>query len=236
MPSLAVVVPVLNEAALLEGFLADLLRREGDFQVVLADGGSTDGSWEIACRFPEVRRIRSPRGRAVQMNAGARAVREDLLLFLHADTLLPPDAFERIAGTLEDPAVAAGSFYLAFDRDDPWLRAYSFFSRINHPLFTYGDQGLFLRRAVFQDVGGFPEIPIMEDVEIQRQLRRRGRFAKLDLPVVTSARRFVHRGPIRQQMVNVALLALYRLGMEPARIKRLYDDERTASAPAGGRR
>jgi rSAM/selenodomain-associated transferase 2 len=236
MPSLAVVVPVLNEADLLEGFLADLLRQKGDFRVILADGGSTDGSWEIAGRFPEVQKIRTPRGRAVQMNAGARAASEDLLLFLHADTLLPPDAFERIVMTLADPAVAAGSFYLAFDRDDPWLAAYSFCSRINHLLFTYGDQGLFLRRAVFQEIGGFREIPIMEDVEIQRRLRRRGRFIKLDLPVVTSARRFVHRGPVRQQMMNMALLALYRLGMEPARIKRLYDDARPASSPAGGGR
>ncbi|HYG64282.1 MAG TPA: TIGR04283 family arsenosugar biosynthesis glycosyltransferase [Thermoanaerobaculia bacterium] len=233
MSSLAIVVPVLNEAAVLEGFLADLLGREGDFEVILVDGGSDDGSWEIAGRFREIRRLRSPRGRAAQMNAGARAAGADHLLFLHADTLLPPGAFERISEALADPAVAAGSFRLAFDRRDPWLAVYSFFSRINHPLFTYGDQGLFLRRELFREIGGFREIPIMEDLEIQRRLRRRGRFVKLDLPVTTSARRFVHRGPLRQQALNVGLVSLYLLGMEPGRIKRLYDDARPGARPRG---
>jgi rSAM/selenodomain-associated transferase 2 len=234
--SLAIVIPTLNEAAALETFLAALLRQEGDFQVILVDGGSSDGTWEIAGRFPEVRRLRSARGRAIQMNAGARAATHDLLLFLHADTFLPSGVLPRIAGTLADPGVAAGSFRLAFDRDDPWLDAYSFFSRINHPLFTYGDQGLFLRRELFREIGGFREIPIMEDVEIQQRLRPRGRFVKLDLPVVTSARRFVHRGPLRQQALNVALVALYLLGVEPTRVKRFYDDARPAPRLASGTR
>jgi rSAM/selenodomain-associated transferase 2 len=232
-PSLAIVVPTLNEAAALETFLAALLRQEGVFQVIVVDGGSLDGTWEIAGRFPEVRRLRSARGRAIQMNAGARAATHDLLFFLHADTFLPSGVLPRIAETLADPGVAAGSFRLAFDRDDPCLAVYSFFSRINHPLFTYGDQGLFLRRELFREIGGFREIPIMEDVEIQRRLRRRGRFVKLDLPVVTSARRFVDRGPLRQQGLNVALVALYLLGVEPARIKRFYDDARPAPQLAG---
>lgn len=234
--SLAIIVPVFNEEEVLDSFLAGLLRQEGDFQVVLVDGGSSDGTWEIAGRFAEIRRLRSARGRAVQMNAGARAATHDLLLFLHADTRLPSGVLPRIAGTLADPGVAAGSFRLAFDRDDPWLAAYSWFSRINHPLFTYGDQGLFLRRELFREIGGFREIPIMEDVEIQRRLRRRGRFAKLDVPVVTSARRSVQRGLLRQQALNVALVALYHLGVEPARIKRLYDDARPGPRLARGTR
>ncbi len=233
VPSLAIVVPTLNEAATLESFLASLLGQEGDFAVFLVDGGSSDGTWEIASRFPQVRRLRSARGRAAQMNAGARAATQDLLLFLHADTRLPSGVLPRIAETLADPEVTAGSFRLAFDRDGPCLTAYSLFSRINHPLFTYGDQGLFLRRELFREIGGFREIPIMEDVEIQRRLRRRGRFAKLDLAVVTSARRFVHRGPLRQQALNVALVALYHLGVEPTRIKRFYDDARPAARLAG---
>lgn len=243
MPSLSIVVPVLNEAAVLAGLLADLLDRQGDVEVIVVDGGSGDGSWEVAGRFPRVLRLRAPRGRAAQMNAGARAAGGDLLLFLHADTLLPPGACARIVETLADPAVAAGSFHLAFDRKDPWLALYARCSRINHPLFTYGDQGLFLRRALFQEIGGFREIPLMEDLEIQRRLRRRGRFVKLDLPATTSARRFVHRGPLRQQALNVALVSLYLLGMSPGRLKRLYDDARPAPrqpganpSPAGGHR
>jgi rSAM/selenodomain-associated transferase 2 len=220
-----VIIPTLNEAAHLETLLSDLSAREEDVRITVVDGGSTDGTWEIASRFP-VRRLRAPRGRASQMNAGASGATGEILLFLHADTLPPPDAFHRVAEVLADPGVAGGSFRLAFDRSDPWLVVYAFFSRINHPLFTYGDQALFVRREAFARLGGFREIPIMEDVEIQRRLRRAGRFVKLPEPVVTSARRFVEMGPIRQQLLNVGLVALYHLGVAPARLKRLYADAR----------
>lgn len=220
--SIAVIVPTLNEEALLESFLSDLLGREGDFRVTIADGGSSDRTLEIARRFPAVRRVRAERGRGCQMNAGAREATEDILLFLHADTFLPADAFRLIGKALADPEVVGGCFRLAFDRDDPWLRTYSFFSRINHSLFTYGDQGLFMRREVFQRIGGFREMPILEDVEIQDRLRRSGRFVKLRQPVVTSARRFVRYGPVRQQVLNVGIVLLYNLGVSPARLKRLY--------------
>ena len=224
--SIAVIVPVLNEATVLETFLSDLLSRPGSFRVLLVDGGSSDGTREIAARFPAVQLVRSARGRAAQMNAGAREALEDVLLFLHADTFLPADAFRLITETLSAPGVAGGCFHLTFDRDDPWLRTYSFFSRLNHPLFTYGDQGLFLRREVFQAIGGFREMPILEDVEIQARLRRAGRFVKVPQPVVTSARRFVCCGPVRQQAVNTGLVLLYHLGVSPARLKRFYDDAR----------
>lgn len=228
--SIAVIVPTLNEEAFLETFLWDLLGREGDFRITLADGGSSDGTLEIARRFPQVRRLRAEVGRGRQMNAGAREATGDVLLFLHADTLLPPDAFRLIGEALADREVVGGCFRLAFDREDPWLRTYSFFSRINHPLFTYGDQGLFVRREVFERIGGFREMPILEDVEIQERLRRAGRFVKLRQPVVTSARRFLRYGPVRQQALNVGIVLLYNLGVSPARLKRLYVDR--GSEPA----
>jgi rSAM/selenodomain-associated transferase 2 len=219
---LAVVIPTLNEEKFLGNLLADLAARAEDCTVTVADGGSTDRTREIAASFSGVRWVAAPRGRGAQMNAGARASQGKLLLFLHADTRLPAGALAKIREALADPAVAAGSFCLSFDRDDPWLRAYARCSRINHPLFTYGDQGLFLRRVAFEEVGGFPELPLMEDVEIQRRLRRRGRFVKLPDPVVTSARRFVRHGVVRQQLRNVALVSLYYLGVSPARLARGY--------------
>ncbi len=225
MSSLEIVIPALNESDHLEILLTNLLERQGDVRITVVDGSSSDATWEIAGRFP-VRRLRTPRGRAAQMNAGARGATGDVLLFLHADTLLPPEAFRLVTDTLSDPEVVGGSFRLAFDRSDPWLAAYAFFSRINHPLFTYGDQALFVRREVFARLGGFREIPIMEDVEIQRRLRRQGRFVKLRQAVVTSARRFVQIGPVRQQLLNVALVALYHLGVAPSRLKQLYADAR----------
>jgi rSAM/selenodomain-associated transferase 2 len=223
--TIAVVVPTLNEASTLGRLLADLagVGGQGDYTVTVADGGSTDGTLAVAARFPEVSALSSPRGRARQMNAGARASAGEILLFLHADCHLPAGAFPSIRAALADPAVAAGSFRLAFDREDPWLRFYAWCSRINHPLFTYGDQGLFLRRETFERVGGFPEIPLLEDVEIQRRLRREGRFIKLRDPVVTSARRFVKNGVVRQQTLNTGIVLLYYLGASPARLARFYD-------------
>jgi rSAM/selenodomain-associated transferase 2 len=221
--SIAVVIPTLNEAATLGALLGDLLGEEGDFSINVADGGSGDGTREVARRFPGIAWVRAPRGRAAQMNAGAAASRGDILLFLHADSRLPPDAFGRIRAALADPAVAAGSFCLGFDHDDPWLRAYARLSRLNHPLFTYGDQGLFLRRERFERIGGFRDLPLMEDVEIQRRLRRSGAFVKLRTPVVTSARRFLGRGVVRQQALNTGLVLLYHLGVAPHRLVRLYE-------------
>jgi rSAM/selenodomain-associated transferase 2 len=220
-----VVVPTLNEERTLGALLADLTRprEEPDaLTITVADGGSTDATREVTARFPVVRWVDAPRGRGAQMNAGARSSQGDILFFLHADTRPPAGAFAALRAALADPGVAAGSFPLAFDRDDPWLRLYSRCSRINHPLFTYGDQGLFLRRSDFAAVGGFPEIPLMEDVEIQRRLRRRGRFVKLREPVVTSARRFIRHGVVRQQLRNAALVLLYGLGVSPERLARVY--------------
>lgn len=220
---IGIVVPTLDEERVLPGFLAELLGREERFRVVVADGGSGDGTLAVAAGFPRVTAIDAPRGRGAQMNAGARAADgAEILLFLHADSRLPEGAFATIRRVLADPAVAAGSFCLAFDRDDPWLRLYARASRVNHPLFTYGDQGLFLRRELFERVGGFPEIPLMEDVAIQRRLRKLGRFVKVRQPVVTSARRFLNRGVLRQQTLNVALVSLYYLGVPAAHLARAY--------------
>jgi rSAM/selenodomain-associated transferase 2 len=220
---IAVIVPALDEEQALPGFLEDLLARRGRFRVVVAEGGSVDGTLAAAGAFPWVTTIRAPRGRGAQMNAGARAAGgAEILLFVHADSRLPPDAFAAIHRVLADPAVVAGSFCLAFDRADPWLRLYARASRVNHPLFTYGDQGLFLRREVFDRVGGFPEIPLMEDVEIQRRLRKLGRFVKIRRPIVTSARRFLRRGVLRQQALNAALVSLYYLGVPAVHLARAY--------------
>jgi len=226
--SIAVIVPTRDEERALGPLLSDLLARDGPLSVTIADGGSADGTLAVAARFPRVRTVRAPRGRGAQMNAGARAsAREapdgEIIFFLHADGLPPPGAFGAIRRVLADPAVAAGSFCLAFDRDDRWLRAYARASRINHRLFTYGDQGLFLRRETFERAGGFAEIPLMEDVEIQDRLRRLGRFVKLRDPMVTSARRFVRHGILRQQALNAALVGLYRLGVAPERLARAYE-------------
>lgn len=219
---ISVIIPTFNEADIIEMSLRHLIGHQGSFEVIVADGGSTDGTLEKLALFPEVRRVRSPLGRGLQMNLGAQAARGDIFLFLHADTTLPPDAFRLIEEALSDDSVAAGSFTLSFDRSSPLLKLYSLFSRINHILFTYGDQGLFVPAPIFRAVGGFQKLLFMEDVEIQKRLRGWGRFVKVQSPVVTSARRFIRNGIVRQQLVNTILVSLYHLGVSPAILKRTY--------------
>jgi len=144
------------------------------------------------------------------------------LLFLHADTLLPLGAVEKIEAVMLDPRVVAGSFCLGFDRSSFLLRSYALFSKINHLLFTYGDQALFVSSHAFRRAGGFPDLPIMEDVGIQRTLRRMGKFIKIREPVITSARRFIRLGILRQQVLNTLLVGLYHFGFSPHYLKRFY--------------
>jgi len=158
------------------------------------------------------------------MNQGVQVAKGDILLFLHSDTLLIPGGLAMIEALLAQTGIVAGSFCLRFDHQSPFLRLYARFSRINHILFTYGDQGLFMTRRIFEQVGGFPELPLMEDVEIQKILRRIGRFVKIRHPVVTSARRFLLNGIIRQQLLNTVLVLLYHAGVSPVRLKRFYHD------------
>ena len=219
---ISVIIPVLNEREIIRNTLSDLLNREEPFEIVVSDGGSSDGTLNIISRFSEVKQVRSPRGRARQMNEGAKAAQGDIYLFLHADTRLPQEAGQMIETVMTDSAVAAGSFSLSFDYHSFSLRLYALLSRINHGLFTYGDQGLFLSARTFEIIGGFDDLPIMEDVDIQKRLRRQGKFIKLKKSVVTSARRFVARGIIRQQVLNTALVFLYHLGFSPSYLKRFY--------------
>ena len=186
--SLGIVVPVLNEAAILDRALARLKEIASEFPVVVVDGGSSDGSAEIAQRyFPTV--VLSPANRGAQMNLGARLLAMDVLLFLHADSEVPEDFATHIERTLRDPQVAAGCFQLRFDAARPMLRFYSWCTQFRGRFLHFGDQGYFFRREAFEKLGGYHELPFMEDVDILQRLlapgflglgRRLGRFVVLD--------------------------------------------------------
>ena len=188
------------------------------------DGGSTDASVATAARFPEVRLLTSSRGRARQMNAGARAARGDVLVFLHADTLLPDGALAAIEASVSDPRVVAGRFDVRFDSARPLFRVIAWFmnQRSRRSRISTGDQAMFVRRDVFEAVGGYPEMPLMEDVELCRRLKRCGRIAALRLRVTTSARKWEREGAIRTILLMWALRFLYMTGVAPARLHRWY--------------
>lgn len=223
--SVCVVVPALNEGAGLGRFLAELTSANFN-DIVVVDNGSTDETASIAAGHGGVRLVRSPRGRGLALNVGARATTADVLLFLHADTALPRGARAMISATVADPNVVGGCFRLSFDRRSVMLRFFAWFTRYDTAFTTFGDQAYFIRRRAFERVGGFPEWPILEDVEMRRRLKRAGRFVKLPSSVVTSARRFRKHGPVRQQLRNIAIITLFYLGLSPEQLASWYRPHR----------
>lgn len=221
---LSIVVPTLNEAANLARVLPDLVARERGAEVLVVDGGSDDDSRAVVAGTPSVRWLSAPRGRARQMNAGARAAQGEIVLFLHADTALPDGAGAAIRAALGDPAVVGGRFDVRLDSRRPLLVLVGWLMNRRSRLtgISTGDQGIFVRRTVFDTLGGYPDIPLMEDVELTRRLKRRGRLAALRLRVVTSARKWEDEGVVRTIVLMWTLRLLYTLGVSPARLHRWY--------------
>jgi rSAM/selenodomain-associated transferase 2 len=226
---ISVIIPALNEGGNVLSSLLSVRDDQGNFEIIVVDGGSTDNTAEKARAHAVV--ISSGRGRAIQMNAGARKASGDALLFLHADSTLDPSALVELRTALKDRTVVGGTFSLRFDVDHPILRFYTFFTRFNFRYFHYGDQGIFVRRAVFEQLGGFKQTPLMEDIDFLRRLRRMGRVELLRVPVTTSARRFIERGIIRQQLLNTALVSLYSLGAKPETLAKWYRARDEQSEP-----
>lgn len=221
---LAIVIPALNEAANLSRLLPDLARGCPGADIVVVDGGSGDDTAAVVARHGGPRLLASARSRALQMNHGARATSGDTLLFLHADTRLPEGAARAIEQALAEPGVAGGRFDVRFDNDRPLFRMIAWFmnARSRASGICTGDQAIFVRRADFEAVGGYPEIPLMEDIELSRRLKRRGRLRALRLRVTTSARKWEREGPLRTIGLMWALRVLHFCGVAPARLHRWY--------------
>ena len=187
------------------------------------------------------RLVRAPRGRGTQCNGGARAATGELLMFLHDDTDLPRDAGAVLAAAFRDPGIGMACFRLAFDQRHWLLNAFAWGSRFESRLTTFGDQAMTIRRDLFAAVGGFPDWPLFEDVELARRVRQYSRqsshqsshqcsrIAKLPSAVTTSASRFLANGPARQQLANGLLLARFLLGAPPARLAASYERQRGAT-------
>jgi rSAM/selenodomain-associated transferase 2 len=222
----SVVVPVLNEEKTIARSLAALLPLKPD-ELFVVDGGSSDGTRET-CLSLGVKILTAPRGRAAQMNYGSGQATGDVLLFLHADTRLPPTAFSDMRDALGDPRCVGGRFDVQLDGDHWMLRVIGAMISLRSRLSKVGtgDQGIFVRREVFQRMGGFPEIPLMEDIAFCRALKRLGAVACLKSKVITSARRWELNGVWRSIFRMWTLKSLYLLGVSPHRLKRFYDDAR----------
>lgn len=221
--AVSIVVPVLNEAATVRTALSRLCRDFRDCEVIVVDGGSTDATARLAAPFATV--VHSGRGRAKQMNAGARHATGDVLWFIHADTAVAPEALTQIRACLGgDPRVVGGGLTIRFDRGTPGLNYLAWTSnararRLHH---IFGDQAMFIRRTVFDELGGFPDLAIMEDLEMSRRLARRGRLCVLPATSTASSRRLVAHGTWRMIAFMQYLKLLYFAGVDPEAIRRRY--------------
>ena len=221
---LSVVIPALDEAAHLARLLPALDRACPGAEVLVVDGGSRDETAAVVAGRSGARLLASARGRARQMNAGARAAAGDVLLFLHADTRLPDAAASVIERALADPSVIGGRFDVRFDSDRRVMSMVAWFmnARSRATSICTGDQAIFVRRDAFVAVGGYPDIPLMEDIELSRRLKARGRLAALRDRVTTSARKWEREGPLRTIGLMWALRLLHFAGVAPARLHRWY--------------
>lgn len=233
----SVIIPALNERESLPPTLTSLRRHTWIHEIIVADGGSTDGTREWLAARDFARVVNAPAGKGNQLNAGARSASGDVLLFLHADCQLPRDAGERIASQLQSPDVAGGCFEVRFSADHPRslqmvAAGINFRSRLTHS--ATGDQGIFVRKTVFEQVGGCPDWPLFEDVDLVRRIKRAGRFAVLRSPLLVSPRRHLAKGVFRTVLRIYALRVAFWLGVSPFRLKKWFDDSRPAAEPLPG--
>jgi len=224
-PSLSVIIPVLNEASNIVAALTALASlRNHHAEVIIVDGGSADDTVPLATPLADFV-VASPRGRATQMNAGAAVARGDVLLFLHADTRLPPHADRLIIEGLTKSGRAWGRFDVAIDGRHPLLPvvAATMNARSRLTGIATGDQGMFVTRNAFDAAGGFPEILLMEDIELSRRLKRVSPPLCLRTRVRTSGRRWEGRGALRTILLMWRLRLAYFFGAKPDELARRYD-------------
>ena len=221
LDKVSIIIPVLNEARVLEQTLSQLRSELGPHELIIVDGGSTDGSAHIAEKYGKV--LISERGRAKQLNAGAAAASGNILIFLHADIWLEPGALTAVETALSSGYVGGG-FRQKIDGKNILYRIIEIAGNIRGKYLKvfYGDSGIFLSRADFEKIGGFPEIPILEEMEFSTALRRLGKTTLVTPHIHISARRWETKGILRTTANNWLITLLYFLKFSPAQLAKLY--------------
>lgn len=222
---ISVVIPTLNEQQSI-GECISSAKEAGAIEIIVSDGGSSDGTIDVAMRSGATHVIRSVPGRGQQLNAGALFAKGEVVLFLHADNRLAAEALKQICDSSD--SIVWGAFrqqILNSRRIYRWLE-WGNARRVTIGRLAFGDQAIFVRRELFKKVGGFPEIPLMEDVELSRTLRALHRPTLLDGPVIVSSRRWEQRGVLRQTVINQALRLAHWAGVSPERLAEIYRSKR----------
>ncbi|NQT27486.1 glycosyltransferase family 2 protein [candidate division KSB1 bacterium] len=221
-PLISVIIPTLNEAENIQQLLIHLHSMDENLELIVSDCGSLDGTCEIAKPYAKI--VQSDRGRGVQMNAGARAASGDILWFIHADCVPHPDSAKTIHETLKNSKIAGGAFEYNLNSPAFFFRLAEFFSNRKNQIFKllYGDMGIFIRHEVFTRMNGFREIPLMEDVDFCKRMKREGKIVILPLRINTSTRRWHEEGWMKNWFRNYLLQIGFLLGVPPDRLARWY--------------
>jgi rSAM/selenodomain-associated transferase 2 len=218
----SIIIPTLNEADSIKATL-DAIKSFGDnVEIIVVDGGSTDETASIAESY-KVRVLTSARGRGTQMHAGAKAAKGEILWFLHADTIAPPSAIEQIVNALKDSNAVGGNFTICFDGERRAARFLTWlYPQLGRIGLCYGDSAIFVRREVYERIGGFQPFPLFEDLDFYRRLKRGGRTVNLSAKVTTSSRRFETRSFALTFARWSILQVFYWLGVSPHRLAKAY--------------
>jgi rSAM/selenodomain-associated transferase 2 len=221
MSKYSVIIPTLNEEKYLLAVLEHLINIDEDIEIIIADGGSVDSTVKIAERF-DVKVCRSEKGKGIQLNNGASCAKGAVLIFLHADTFLPANAFSLINEYLLVRKIDIALFNMKFDKESFLMNIYSRFTKFDSIFTTFGDQVIVIRRDFFNELNGFPNLTIFEDLELYRKARRKTKIYKLPAFVTTSARRFETIGIIKNQLLNGLYILQYFVGIDPDKIYKKY--------------
>ncbi len=223
---ISVIVPVLHESEIINDLVLHLrsIEEGKKIEILVVDGSDDHDTIEII-NDPDVIKLISEVGRGTQMNMGAKKAKGEIMVFLHADTRLPPKAFDLIEETFSDVSLSAGAFTIALDEGPLYLRLMVPINNLRGRMtrVPYGDQAIFMKKRTFEGIGGYNDYRIMEDLDLMRRMKRSGLKVKiLKEKVRTSSRRFLKNGPFKTVLINIFLIFLFHLGVDNERLARIY--------------